>query len=711
MTDYFASDIVNTPGHPSSGGSTPGESVELLTTVSGATLQSKMAAGELTPFTSYKISDFRTVHKVVGSTHIHTGDVEQLIVTAISTREVDIRAYSPAFPLDYIEIDMHDTLCEDNTTARLGRITKRRDENGNEAPWDFRQVKHLVQTLIAPEWTAQAYAYGRLVTHSGWIYKAAWIGGEGAEAGDVPGTSYKWIKYLPVGSLLLPKKLTATQSDNLGYALQTGVTYGSEQYFYTFTNSLNEQRSADFDHMVIGSGSQNVVCFAADGKLLSGLNIGRNSDALRFAGDMLNSDIGRATNCVHYLACTNNNYGWIENSIFGSSNQTNVEMMFKCNIMHAVANGVTFPSETVYNNIDSIANSTVGSDFWDNRVGSIQYCQIGNRFTSNFVQAMEKLTTMGICYTCQFPGTDSDITLVSSCANTIFASGSSSLIWEALTEYGVILTDFTQLADLTVLKRIVGDDVNGFYTIKTGLAGEELREKLADHYYPPYEQKELAVILSQLGTAYPTSVVLRDTWGGFYIYREDVGKYVLEPKVLGLLSYDLVIPAEFQNITVERQNIKVAKRGTQIYIETRNDEGDYSDEILDNTLLKFFVYMDEQALTADYSDLFETATAYNVGVGQGAAIQIKLKTRKDIDADSISGDLLYDFEITLSDDQNTYNPSQISVANGNELIIDSTPLLTHGTTVTLKYYKTVAFLFDDGLPFPIITDLHPTNII
>ena len=90
----------------------------------------------------YEIIDHQTIHQIPNTTTIHTALVEGLIVQAISVNKVSTLASSRLYPLDTITYDVNNILCEDNITARKGKITYRKDTVKNiECYYDWRNVK------------------------------------------------------------------------------------------------------------------------------------------------------------------------------------------------------------------------------------------------------------------------------------------------------------------------------------------------------------------------------------------------------------------------------------------------------------------------------------------------------------------------------------------------------------------------------------------
>jgi hypothetical protein len=89
----------------------------------------------------YIITDYQTVHNIIDSTDVNTAPIEPLIVTAISSNEIDFRALSLLFPKDEIYYSI-----ENNQIFQLGctkgHIYRRIDTiQNNDFPFDFRNVR------------------------------------------------------------------------------------------------------------------------------------------------------------------------------------------------------------------------------------------------------------------------------------------------------------------------------------------------------------------------------------------------------------------------------------------------------------------------------------------------------------------------------------------------------------------------------------------
>jgi hypothetical protein len=117
------------------------------TTYNGLT--ASLDAGSLTAGTYYKITDFRTCYDqpdydVSGDTiqvgNYRTGSISPIIVFALDSASLASDAYQPEYPNDNIKYDVTFNQTEVTDSPAFGRIIYRKDNQGNEMDYDFREV-------------------------------------------------------------------------------------------------------------------------------------------------------------------------------------------------------------------------------------------------------------------------------------------------------------------------------------------------------------------------------------------------------------------------------------------------------------------------------------------------------------------------------------------------------------------------------------------
>ena len=129
-------------------------------------LMAEITAGTLHKGESITITDYRTVHTIQETTATNTGDLEPLLITAISNNELKPEAYSLSFPDDIIYY------CPDNNQEIVpgctnGYIYRRIDtKQANDFPFDFRQVKFRRWQISQPTWNASANYYRGFIVKS-----------------------------------------------------------------------------------------------------------------------------------------------------------------------------------------------------------------------------------------------------------------------------------------------------------------------------------------------------------------------------------------------------------------------------------------------------------------------------------------------------------------------------------------------------------------
>ena len=112
-------------------------------------LSASFAGGTLTPGQYYKITDFKTCYdqpdynangSAITTGNYRTGSVSPIIVFALDSASLASDAYQPQHPKDNIKYDVTFNQTEVTDNPAFGRIIYRKDDNGNEFEYDFREV-------------------------------------------------------------------------------------------------------------------------------------------------------------------------------------------------------------------------------------------------------------------------------------------------------------------------------------------------------------------------------------------------------------------------------------------------------------------------------------------------------------------------------------------------------------------------------------------
>lgn len=120
-----------------------------LISVTYSELRTLQDDSALRPGAYYRISNFRTCYdqpnydyngNTITTGNYKQGNVSPIIVFAISSSQISEIAYQPEFPGDIIHYDPSFSFTEVTEGAAFGRITYRKDNQGNSFDYDFREV-------------------------------------------------------------------------------------------------------------------------------------------------------------------------------------------------------------------------------------------------------------------------------------------------------------------------------------------------------------------------------------------------------------------------------------------------------------------------------------------------------------------------------------------------------------------------------------------
>ena len=313
----------------------------------------------------YLITDYQTVHTIPNTTDTNTGEVEPLLVTAISVNELAPEAYSALFPDDVIYYSpTNDPVMVEGCTK--GYIYRRVDtKQNNDIPFDFRQVKFRRWQISQPTWDGvTTYAKGIVVKST--IDNTLWFSLVDNNLNNATSDTTYWRQF---------------EWYNLSYVSpyngQWNITWGSFQSILTCTALYQDYKMwavpTDYD-----SAYSNKL-EAPNGDLIS------NSNTVIFGTNFYSNSIG-ANFYSNSIGA-----GFYSNSIGADFNSNSIGADFNSNSIGA---NFKYNSIGTYFNNNSIGayfnNNIIGANFSNNTIGvyfinnTIGASSINNSIVSNF---------------------------------------------------------------------------------------------------------------------------------------------------------------------------------------------------------------------------------------------------------------------------------------------------------------------------------------
>ncbi len=334
----------------------------LTRTMTYAELVAAIAANGLNKGESITISDYQTVHTIPETTDTNTGEIEPLLVTAISNNELKPEAYSVAFPDDIIYY------CPDNDQTMVpgctkGYIYRRIDtKQNNDFPFDFRQVKFRRWQIDVPNWddTAEYSKMSVVKRPTGTTAEQLEIYVSLVDSNTnhvITDTAY-WRRF---------------EFDNLTYISPTETAWDRSED-YTFVIPCSELYQ---DYHFFADGDY-TTCYS--NKLESPLNnLIENSNSVVFGDNFYSNSIG--------ANFSSNSIGgnFFSNRIRGSFTYNSIGGNFYYNSIGAGFYSNSIGGSFTYNSIgaDFYYNS-IGNNFYSNSIGDNFYSNsIGDNFNSN----------------------------------------------------------------------------------------------------------------------------------------------------------------------------------------------------------------------------------------------------------------------------------------------------------------------------------------
>jgi len=366
-----------------------------------AELVALIAGDGLVAGTQYEISDFRTVHYIAdgnGNQYLDTiitGDLEPLIVTAVSNNKLDKVAKSTVYPQDIIYLDLDENNWLDDlsfadlsgapviVTGWKGTIYFRHDTLlDNYMGYDFRNCKFRRWKTNQAAWSdATEYSGGNYVTYSGFIYQSI----QDANTDNQPDVSPTFWNRL--------FDLSRQEYLNAANNIWEGITTNNAEFddFKTFAEGAG---SATYD---ICCKSNHFASYKDDNTFydIAGTILSNNvffledEDSLTVYVNEIGAENFGNTICGYFSQNTIGNY-FYANIIGGDFKWNNILNDFDGNkVMSGTYNNL---GERFFHNStsDTFNNNTFGARATSNLMGSgftdntIQGQFSGNRLTANF---------------------------------------------------------------------------------------------------------------------------------------------------------------------------------------------------------------------------------------------------------------------------------------------------------------------------------------
>lgn len=270
-----------------------------------AQLVAAIAAGELNEGEGIWITDYQTVHTIPNTSDTNTGEIEPLLVTAISNNELKPEAYSVAFPDDVIYYNpTNDQTMVPGCTK--GYIYRRVDtKQSNDFPFDFRQVKFRRWQINATNWNS-ATQYSKLsvvkrTTGTTAQQLEVYISLVGSNINHVVTDAAYWRRFeFDNLTYISPTPTVWDRTDEDEFAIPcTGLYmdyhfFADGNYLYCYSNKLESPNS----NLII---SNNTVIF---GSGFTNNNIGANFRQNTIANNFDNVDFAAASHVYAEYTCT-----------------------------------------------------------------------------------------------------------------------------------------------------------------------------------------------------------------------------------------------------------------------------------------------------------------------------------------------------------------------------------------------------------------------
>ena len=412
---------------------TSGTSVGSVKEITYEGLTDLIDANLLSVGNKYLITDYQTVHEIpnsgtwdeqgqiMSSNAINTGQVEPLLVTALTTNRLMNECYSTLFPQDiiYYDIQNNQTMVQGCTK---GYIYRRIDTlKQNDIGFDYRNVKfRRYQMNVTTEHATgnTNYTKGAVVKKTGTVEVYIKLSdADGLFSDDSKWKRFEWdnLMYIsPIGFNQNYAEFSWLLIDSI-FQLKIPTTANFKDYYFfstaptitgvqsTFDNIYQNKFKLNNSSLIFNSNS---VFFGNNfSSNAVGDNFSSNTVGDYFSSNTVGDNFNRNTVGDNFNRNTVGNY-FSSNTVRDNFNSNTVRDNFQSNTVGNSFSSNTvgnyFSSNTVRDNFysNTVGNgfngNTVGNGFYSNAVGNgFQYNTVGNGFYSNAVGNGFQSNTVG----------------------------------------------------------------------------------------------------------------------------------------------------------------------------------------------------------------------------------------------------------------------------------------------------------------------------
>lgn len=487
-----------------------------MTDTTYSELSASFVGGTLTPGTFYKITDFKTCYDqpdydrtgtAITTGNYRTGSVSPIIVFALDSGSLASDAYQPQYPNDNIKYDVTFNQTEVTSNPAFGRIIYRKDENGNELDYDFREVLFKRYDAYFSE---QAYSGTISVQESG---SFAFITGSG--------TFFE------------------------GFA--TGSVIGVLNIGYTPLVSYYEIASIQDNYRMFVTGSSYIYLSdtrLVDANLLEGMSW-KQSNILSNTASVELPTFGNINSCFSNTTTTTTTYTiWDENTFLLSNNVFKGSTTYRDNSFGHDFRNNTFDTSCDSNRIGgSFYNNIISNDF-DNNI-------INDDFYNNIVDCdFQRNSINGQFYNNHFGDAETDDFDYNIIQSNFY---NNFYIADGNFEYNLIKSEFS---NNIILGEFSKNTLNGFYDNVLGNTFSD--NQIGENFYgnSTYQQFRGNAIADDVYDNNFFSSFVRNTLTGDLVYNNNFYSYV-EHNQIGSNFYnnDIGDPNDYGDRSFRRNKI------------------------------------------------------------------------------------------------------------------------------------------------------------
>lgn len=347
----------------------------------------KRSNSEIIPGTYYRM-EYQNSHTIVGTSDVHVGPVERLLLLGVTDSEVSKQAFSESYSQDLIYFNPDNNLTiAPNVVSRTGYIERRVEVQKNISyPYDFRNTVSRRFKQDNPFWApTTAYTKNSVVKNGTSLYGC--VKDHTSDVSFANDTNIYWHKLIDIqvntwGEYVVPSSFPYLPGYNLG-----GFTILHDSLDYNDFPSLDVASCSD---IMIESNLQQETGDILIGQNVDGVSVASSCLGVTISDFCLDNEIGYSSSAVY-----------LDHASSGSEIKQGSQIFIGANCLGSKiernSNSISISDSSRNNTISNCIVASISNNSNDNNISTSDNVRIGSQNVDNEISSVSELLFFKDC--------------------------------------------------------------------------------------------------------------------------------------------------------------------------------------------------------------------------------------------------------------------------------------------------------------------------